>query len=31
MANPMLNELHLARQKLLAAADGDLHRYIEEA
>ncbi len=29
--NPILDELHAARQKLLADAGGDLHRYVEEA
>ncbi len=31
MKNLILDELHAARQKLLADADGDLHRYVEEA
>ena len=30
-SNPILDELHAARQKLLADAGGDVHRYIEEA
>jgi hypothetical protein len=29
--NPILDELHAARQKLLAEAGGDVHRYVEEA
>jgi len=29
--NPILDELHAARQKLLADAGGDLHRYVQEA
>lgn len=29
--NPILNELHATREKLLAAAGGDLHRYLAEA
>ena len=29
--NPILDELHATRAKLLAAAGGDLHRYVEEA
>lgn len=29
--NPILDELHAARQKLLADAGNDLHRYVEEA
>ena len=29
--NPILDELHAAREKLLADAGGDLHRYVEEA
>jgi len=29
--NPILEDLHAARQKLLAEAGGDLHRYVEEA
>lgn len=31
MTNPILDELHAARQKLLAEAGGDIHRYVEEA
>lgn len=31
MDDPILDEVHAARQKLLADAGGDLHRYIEEA
>lgn len=30
-SNPILDELHATRQKLLAEAGGDLHRYVEEA
>lgn len=30
-SNPILDELHATRQKLLAEAGGDLHRYLEEA
>jgi hypothetical protein len=29
--NPILDELHATRVKLLAAAGGDLHRYVKEA
>ncbi len=29
--NPILEELYATRAKLLAAAGGDLHRYIKEA
>lgn len=29
--NPILDELHVTRAKLLAEAGGDLHRYVEEA
>ena len=29
--NPILDELHATRAKLLAEAGGDLHRYIAEA
>lgn len=29
--NPILDELHAAREQLLAAAGGDIHRYVEEA
>ena len=29
--NPILDELHAARQELLANVGGDLHRYVEEA
>jgi cell division septum initiation protein DivIVA len=29
--NPILDELHAARQKLLGDAGGDVHRYVEEA
>ena len=29
--NPILDELHATRRKLLAEAGGDLHRYVEEA
>ena len=29
--NPILDELHATREKLLAEAGGDLHRYVEEA
>ena len=29
--NPILDELHATRAKLLAEAGGDLHRYVEEA
>lgn len=29
--NPILDDLHRARAKLLAEAGGDLHRYIKEA
>lgn len=29
--NPILDELHATRQKLLAEAGGDLHRYVAEA
>lgn len=31
MTNPILEELHAARAKLLADVGGDLHRYVEEA
>ncbi len=31
MKNLILDELHGARQKLLADVDEDLHRYVEEA
>ena len=31
MTNPILDELHIARQKLLADADGNPHQYVEEA
>jgi len=30
-ANPILDELHATRAKLLAEAGGDLHRYVQEA
>jgi len=30
-SNPILDELHATREKLLAEAGGDLHRYIAEA
>lgn len=30
-SNPILDELHATRAKLLAEAGGDLHRYVEEA
>ncbi|MBC6417904.1 MAG: hypothetical protein GDA44_03480 [Prochloron sp. SP5CPC1] len=30
MKNPILDELHTARQKLLADAGGNLHRYVED-
>lgn len=30
-SNPILDELHAVREKLLADAGGDLHRYIQEA
>ena len=29
--NPILDELHEARQKLIDDVDGDLHRYVAEA
>ena len=29
--NPILDELHATRAKLLAEAGGNLHRYVEEA
>ena len=29
--NPILDELHATRAKLLAEAGGDLHRYVTEA
>jgi hypothetical protein len=29
--NPILDELHAAREQLLADVDGDVHRYVEEA
>jgi hypothetical protein len=29
--NPILDELHATRAKLLAQAGNDLHRYVEEA
>ena len=29
--NPILEELYAAREKLLAGAGGDIHRYIQEA
>ena len=29
--NPILEELHEARRKLLEDVDGDLHRYVAEA
>ncbi len=29
--NPILDELHVTREKLLAEAGGDLHRYIDES
>ena len=29
--NPILDELHATRAKLLAEAGGDLHRYVQEA
>ena len=29
--NPILDELHAAREQLLADAGGDVHRYVEEA
>jgi hypothetical protein len=29
--NPILDELHATRAKLLAEVGGDLHRYVEEA
>ena len=31
MTNPILDELHATRAKLLKEAGGDLHRYVEEA
>jgi hypothetical protein len=31
MTNPILDELHAARAKLLADAGGDLHRYVQES
>ena len=31
MTNPILDELHATRAKLLGEAGGDLHRYVEEA
>lgn len=31
MTNPILEELHATREKLLTEAGGDLHRYIEES
>ena len=30
-SNPILDELHATREKLLAEADGDFHRYVMEA
>lgn len=29
MKNPILDELHAAREQLLAEAGGDIHRYLE--
>lgn len=29
--NPILDELHATREKLLAEAGGDLHRYVQES
>ena len=29
--NPILDDLHATRAKLLAEAGGDLHRYVEES
>ena len=29
--NPILDELHAARQKLLTSCGNDIHRYVEEA
>ncbi len=29
--NPILDDLHAVREKLLSDAGGDLHRYVEEA
>lgn len=29
--NSILDELHATRERLLAAAGGDLHRYVQEA
>jgi len=29
--NPILDELHAAREQLLADVGGDVHRYVEEA
>ncbi len=31
MSNPILDELHATRAKLLREAGGDLHRYVEAA
>ncbi|MGE3466010.1 MAG: hypothetical protein AB7J13_03675 [Pyrinomonadaceae bacterium] len=31
MNNPILEELHATREKLLREAGGDLHRYVKEA
>ena len=31
MTNPILDELHATRAKLLADAGGDLHRYVQES
>lgn len=31
MSSPILDELHAARQELLADVGGDVHRYVEEA
>lgn len=31
MTNPILEELHVTREKLLREAGNDLHRYVEEA
>lgn len=30
-ANPILDELYAAREKLLAEAGGDMHRYVQQA
>lgn len=31
MTNPILEELHATRAKLLTEVDGDVHRYIDES